>query len=408
MTHAGELLYQHRTALERAAHGARYAASAGAGALRSWMLLGGFLLSHVLTVVFIRTPLFARMTALLEKSTEKDVRLACERLDRDSVRAGTPPRRVAFRPSMYWAATHSLTGLVSALVAFVLAVGVVVSLTCPLWWWLLPPELAVSPGGYRVDSWPAALLTPVVGLVYLGLFVFCVPRLADWHALLARQILLDPDRGRLRTRIAEVTALRQTALEAHGLELRRIERDLHDGTQNRLVAVRMHLGLVERLLAEDPGRARELVAVAKGAADEALGELRSVVRSIYPPILADQGLAMALESLASRSAVYCSVEVAGLPRLPAAVETAAYFVATEALTNVVKHSAATRAHIAACEEGGVVGIRITDDGRGGADDHQGSGLSGIRQRVAAFEGRTRISSPPGGPTTIEVKLPCAF
>src|SRR5699024_4085233 len=146
-------------------------------------------------------------------------------------------------------------------------------------------------------SWPAALLTPLVALVYLALFVLCVPRMADGHALLAHKMLLGTNRGRLRTRIAEVTALRQTALEAHGLELRRIERDLHDGTQNRLVAVRMHLGLVERLLAEDPERARELVGVAKGAAEEALGELRGVVRSIYPPILADQGLATALSSL---------------------------------------------------------------------------------------------------------------
>lgn len=371
------------------------------------MLLFGFLLTHVLIVLLIGAPLLRRMTSLLERSVEKDARLARTHLQRGSDHGG-PHRRPDFWNSMGWAAVDSLVGLACALVAFVLAVGVLVSLTCPLWWWALPPEIAVSPGGYPVDSWPAALLTPVVGLVYLALFVLCVPRLADAHALLAHKMLLGTNSRRLRARIAEVTALRQTALEAHGLELRRIERDLHDGTQNRLVAVRMHLGLVERLLDEQPDRARELTAIAKDAAEEALGELRGVVRSIYPPILADQGLAMALASLASRSTVECSVDVSGLPRLPAAVETAAYFVVTEALTNVVKHSGAARAHVVAAEDCGEVGIRITDDGRGGADEQQGSGLSGICQRVAAFEGRTRISSPPGGPTTIEVKLPCAF
>lgn len=372
------------------------------------MLSGGFLLTHALVVLLVGAPLLERMKRLLEQSTEKDLRLAHAHLDRDSDHEGRPSHRVEFRASLCWMVAHSLVGLACALVVFVLAVGVVVSLTCPLWWWMLPPEIAVSPGGYPVDSWPAALLTPLVALVYLALFVVCVPRLADGHALLAHKMLLGTNRGRLRTRIAEVTALRQTALEAHGLELRRIERDLHDGTQNRLVAVRMHLGLVERLLAEDPERARELVGVAKGAAEEALGELRGVVRSIYPPILADQGLATALSSLASRSTVDCSVDASELPQLPAAVETAAYFVVTEALTNITKHSGASRAHVVVGEHGGEVGIEVTDDGQGGADEQQGSGLSGIRQRVAAFEGRTRIISPPGGPTTIEVKLPCAF
>lgn len=202
--------------------------------------------------------------------------------------------------------------------------------------------------------------------------------------------------------------MRQTALEAHGLELRRIERDLHDGTQNRLVAVRMQLGLVERLLAEDPDRSRELIAATKSAAEDALKELRNVVRSIYPPILADQGLATAVASLASRSAIPCTVDVRELPRLPAAVETAAYFVVTEALTNVAKHSGAASARVAIREHGGEVTVEVTDDGRGGADERGGGGLSGIRQRAAAFEGRTRITSPPEGPTTIEVRLPCAF
>ena len=404
----GEFLNLRKEALEQATRGSRYAVAAGGGALRAWLLLGGFLCTQVLVTLLVGAPLLKRLTALLEHNTERDVRLARAHLERRSGKDTTPPPRTEFWNSICWLAVNSLAGLACVLTVFVLAVGVAVSLSCPLWWWALPPGFAVSPGGYPVDSWPAALLTPLVGLAYLALFVFCVPRLATGHALLARRMLLGTDGGRLRTRIAEVTALRQMALEAHGMELRRIERDLHDGTQNRLVAVRMHLGLTERLLAEDPERSRELIATAKDAAEEALRELRGVVRSIYPPILADQGLAMAVTSLASRSAVPCTVDVAGLPRLPAAVETAAYFVVTEALTNVAKHSGAAGAHVAVREHDGEVAVEVTDDGRGGADESGGSGLSGIRQRVAAFEGRTRISSPPGGPTTIEVRLPCAF
>ncbi|WP_236743420.1 MULTISPECIES: sensor histidine kinase [Nocardiopsis] len=404
----GALLSRRRAVLERAARGTRYVAAAGAGTMRAWLLIGGFLFIQVLVILLVGAPLLRRMAALLERSTERDIRLADAHLGRDSGKSGTPPPRTEFWDSICWSAVNSLAGLACVLTAFVLTVGVAVSLTCPLWWWALPSEIAVSPGGYPVDSWPAALLTPFVGLAYLGLFVFCVPRLATGHALLARRMLTGTDSGRLRTRIAEVTALRQTALEAHGLELRRIERDLHDGTQNRLVAVRMHLGLIERLLTEEPERTRELITVAKDAAEDALRELRGVVRSIYPPILADQGLAMAVTSLASRSAVPCSVDVRGLPRLPAAVETVAYFVVTEALTNVVKHSGATGARVTVREHGGEIAVEVTDDGGGGANEHGGSGLSGIRQRVAAFEGRTRITSPPGGPTTIEVRLPCAF
>ncbi|MDE3722568.1 histidine kinase [Nocardiopsis sp. N85] len=410
MAHLGASLLGHRPTLERAAVGARYTLSAGVGALRSWLILGGFLFGQVPVILLVGAPLLRRMTALLERNTERDARAALAHLDRAAGKevTNTTALRFEFWRSLCWTAANCLLGLVGALTAFVLAVGVVVSLTCPLWWWALPPGIAVSPGGYPVDSWAAALWTPLVGLAYLGLFVFCVPRLATGHALALRRILLSGETGGLRTRIAEVTALRRVALEAHGLELRRIERDLHDGTQNRLVAVRMHLGLVERLLDEDPEHARRLITVAKGAAEEALKELRAVVRSIYPPILADQGLATAVTSLASRSAVPCAVEVERLSGLPAAVETAAYFVVTEALTNVAKHSGAASARVTIVGDGEELVVTVADDGRGGADEYRGSGLAGIRQRAAALEGRTRIESPPGGPTTIEVRLPCAF
>ncbi|MBB5999941.1 sensor histidine kinase [Streptomonospora salina] len=404
----GALLPDRGAAVSRAARSARYTVSTGVSSLHAWLLLSGFLFTQALVILLVGAPVLRRLAELLERSSERDVRLARAHLARDSEADGAAHARAEFWTAVRWSAVNSLAGLACTLPAFVLAVGVIVSLTCPLWWWMLPPSIAVSPGGYPVDSWPAALLTPLVGIAYLGLFVFCVPRLATGHALLALRMLTTPGKARLRTRIAEVTALRQTALEAHGLELRRIERDLHDGTQNRLVAVRMQLGLVERLLAEDPDRSRELIAATKSAAEDALKELRNVVRSIYPPILADQGLATAVASLASRSAIPCTVDVRELPRLPAAVETAAYFVVTEALTNVAKHSGAASARVAIREHGGEVTVEVTDDGRGGADERGGGGLSGIRQRAAAFEGRTRITSPPEGPTTIEVRLPCAF
>ncbi|MDQ3789189.1 MAG: histidine kinase, partial [Actinomycetota bacterium] len=185
---------------------------------------------------------------------------------------------------------------------------------------------------------------------------------------------------------------------------RRIERDLHDGTQNKLVAVAMHLGIAERALRRDPAAALPMVLKAQDAVSDALSGLRGVVRSIYPPVLSERGLDGAVAGLIASCGVPCSLTVTDLRRAPAAVESAAYFVVAEALTNVAKHSGATRCEVRLSARDHLT-LEVWDDGHGGADEEHGTGLSGIRRRVTAFDGTMTLDSPVGGPTTLRVTLP---
>lgn len=212
-----------------------------------------------------------------------------------------------------------------------------------------------------------------------------------------------------RERLAQVESSRTGVVEAQELELRRIERDLHDGAQARLVALNMQLGLAtQRLEGNDPEAARGLIEEARESTRTALRELRDLARGIYPPVLADRGLLPALESLAAATPLDVRIVGGGVTeRLPAATEGALYFVAAEALANVGKHApdaANVQIHLRRGEFDVV--LTFQDTGPGGADP-EGSGLTGIRQRVEALDGRLTITSPPGGPTTIRAELPCA-
>ena len=206
-------------------------------------------------------------------------------------------------------------------------------------------------------------------------------------------------------RVEELTQSRAGAVEAAESQLRRIERDLHDGAQARLVALGMNIGLAEQQLAKDPEKAQEHLAEAREAAGAALQELRDLARGIHPPILADRGLDAAIRALTTHTAVPVSVDVELADRPSAAVETAAYFVAAEGLANALKHARASRIDIAVHERGSAVVVRVLDDGRGGVSE--AGGLRGLRQRVEALDGSLRIASPDGGPTVIEAVLPCA-
>jgi signal transduction histidine kinase len=216
---------------------------------------------------------------------------------------------------------------------------------------------------------------------------------------------------RLSDRVDTLTHSRQAVVDSVEVERRRIERDLHDGPQQRLVAVAMDLGLARQRLDTDPAAAATLLERAHTGAKEAIVEMRRVARGIHPPVLTDRGLDAALSALAARSPVPVSVRV-DLPRRPAArLEAIAYFCVSEALTNVAKHARARSARVRVEErygpEGGVLVATVTDDGVGGADPSRGSGLAGLRDRVAAVDGRVLLSSPPGGPTVITVELPFA-
>ncbi|HZS25485.1 MAG TPA: sensor histidine kinase [Gaiellaceae bacterium] len=211
-------------------------------------------------------------------------------------------------------------------------------------------------------------------------------------------------RGAERIEVLETT--RAGAVDVQESELRRIERDLHDGAQARLVALGMSLGMAEQKLAADPGAAAELVAEARQGAQEALRELRDLARGIHPPVLADRGLGAAIAALADRNVLSVSVEDS-LDRRPAAtVETAAYFVAAEALTNAAKHARASRVDVRIARDGDTLVLEVEDDGVGGANA-AGSGLAGIRRRVEALDGTFRVRSPEGGPTVVRAELPCA-
>lgn len=319
----------------------------------------------------------------------------------------------ATRRDLGWVVYHGLTGLVAGLLALLLPLSVLNAAVVPLYWWAVPGDDPVQ-SPYPVTSWAGALGMLPLGLAWLVLTLVLVPLMAQGQAGLARRLLAPTKDARLSERVTELTATRAAALEAHGAELRRIERDLHDGTQNRLVGVIMHLGIAERALRRDPASALPLILRAQDQAADALGELRDVVRSIYPPVLAERGLDGALAALAARCAVPCTLHAGGLRRLPAALEAAAYYVVAESLTNTAKHSGAEHAEVTVTlrpppgpgDEETLV-IEVRDDGHGGADESAGSGLAGIRRRVAAFDGHTEVVSPAGGPTVVRAVIPCA-
>ncbi|WP_329245029.1 sensor histidine kinase [Streptomyces canus] len=272
--------------------------------------------------------------------------------------------------------------------------GALLALALPLW-----------PLGLVVDGvWAGALRRdPVV----LPLIV----KLADTEARWSTALLMPSPKARLARRVEELKETRADAIAAHEAELRRIERDLHDGAQANLVALSMRIGLAKRAYDRDPDAARRLLDDAQDQAEQALTELRQVVRGIHPPILTDRGLVGAVRALASSSGLTVGVEDGGLEagtRAPAAVEAAAYFVVAESLTNVAKYSGADRAEVRLARTRRGLTVRVRDEGRGGAEESAGSGLLGMRRRVAALDGTFDVTSPAGGPTVIDVELPCVW
>ncbi|MDX8055584.1 sensor domain-containing protein [Lentzea sp. BCCO 10_0798] len=301
-----------------------------------------------------------------------------------------------------WVVLHALFGTLFGAVAIGVFGALVQQPVAASLWWLVPGGMENS-FGLRVDSWAkAALSVPIA--IGLALVLTRLPRLAELDAKWARK-LLAPPKASLEKRLAEVVATRAAALQAHGAELRRIERNLHDGTQNKLVGVVMMLGIAERTLKQNPDNALQALLRAQDAAGDALEELRNVVRSIHPPVLDDLGLDGAIQALAARCPVPCVLQADHLGRLPAAVEAAAYFAVAEALTNVAKHSGARHAWVSLGINEDQLTVVVHDDGKGGADEKQGTGLEGIRGRVAALDGNAELSSPEGGPTVLTVVLP---
>jgi signal transduction histidine kinase len=208
--------------------------------------------------------------------------------------------------------------------------------------------------------------------------------------------------------VQELTDSRADAVDTASADLRRLERDLHDGAQARLVALGMSLRAAERLIPTSPEAAIALVVEARETSARALTELRELVRGVLPPVLADRGLADAVRALALDSPLAVETDIDLPGRLPAPVETACYFAVAEVLTNAAKHSGARDARIVMSHAGGALRIEVTDFGLGGADPAAGSGLAGVERRLATFDGIMAISSPVGGPTIVVLEVPCAL
>ncbi|HEX5450504.1 MAG TPA: histidine kinase, partial [Gaiellaceae bacterium] len=284
----------------------------------------------------------------------------------------------------------------------------------PIWVWLAS-GLSVGSAWWKVKV-TGGLAQHVGQSTILGLFLIGVWAAAGFGSFwpvypiaviaLLTGLRAAGRRDQSEARVETLTTSRAGAVEAAETQLRRIERDLHDGAQARLVALGMNLGLAEQQLTKDPEKAQEHLAEARAAATAALQELRDLARGIHPPILADRGLDAAIRALATHAAVPVAVDVELAERPPVGVETAAYFVASEGLANALKHAQATRIDIDVHAREDAIVVRVLDDGRGGASEADG-GLHGLRQRVEALDGSLRIASPEGGPTVIEAVLPCA-
>jgi signal transduction histidine kinase len=313
---------------------------------------------------------------------------------------------------LLWAICHWVLGTFGAVVGIGLWAAALEAMLAPALKALLPDTTSFDPAVLEFTRHNTAL-TWLAVLVGAGLAVvaYRLPRhLIAGQARLAGVLLVPGPRNQLTARVDELAASRASAVDSSAAELRRLERDLHDGAQMRLVAATMSIGMAADLLDRDPVNARALLEEARSTAGDALSELRDLVRGIHPPVLADRGLAGAVEALALASPVPVHLDVELDGRLPAAVESAAYFVVAELLTNAIRHSGAQRIGVGLRQSihngAPMVSITVSDDGRGGADPDRGTGLRGVQRRLSAFDGRLRIASPPGGPTTLDIELPC--
>jgi len=338
-----------------------------------------------------------------------------------------PPRHARLGDGPGWRAMAYLMLKLPAGLAECYAVGVfwvagLVDLTYPFWWLSfrnhspgvrLSPVPVITPfdwsgtgGHFRVTTFPGTFAAFGAGVAMLLAAPWVTRAVVAADRWLIRG-LLGP--GRLTQRLHDLEQTRALAVDDAAARLRRLERDLHDGAQIRLATLAMNLGMARKKLgdagdAPDLAAARELVGAAHGNAKDALVGLRELARGIHPPVL-DNGLTDALASLAATSAIPAELAVSVPVRPTPAIETIAYFCAAELLANAAKHSQANTIKIIITERAGLLALRVTDDGVGGADSSRGSGLSGLAQRVAVVDGRLDIASPPGGPTRITVELP---
>ncbi|MEW1578952.1 sensor domain-containing protein [Streptomyces microflavus] len=309
---------------------------------------------------------------------------------------------------LQWLLVDMTVGPVVAMLAAALLIYPVEGLVLAAGLWHVFRNDAYWYGFVPVDSQGTALAALALGVVILAIGLKAAEPLLRLHFLIARPLLAPTPEQTLAQRVDRLTETRHEAVDTAASELRRIERDLHDGAQARLVAMGMNLGTIEALIEKDPAQAKKMLAMARESSAEALAELRDLVRGIHPPVLAERGLGDAVKALALRLPVATEVTVELPGRAQASVESAAYFAVSEALTNAVKHAGGDRIWVDLHHGEGMLRISVTDNGGGGARIGSGSGLSGIERRLGTFDGVLAVSSPAGGPTMVTMELPCAL
>ncbi|MEU6174612.1 sensor histidine kinase [Streptantibioticus parmotrematis] len=301
---------------------------------------------------------------------------------------------------------HLLDGPLLALAGAVVLAGWAVAFAATsvyVWIWLVPLDWRVGHPGY--STWAAYVTTAGVALLYaMGWSSGALARVDTRTAT----VLLGPSREeQLVRRVEDLTESRANLVDAADVERRRIERDLHDGAQQRLVSLAVNLGLAKATLGDLPDDARRVIDEAHREAKEAIEELGHLVRGLHPAVLEDRGLDAALSGIAARAPLPVRVAV-DLPSRPSpTIEAVAYFVVSEALANVVKHAEASRAEVVVERFGAILLVVVSDDGVGGARPDDGTGLAGLAKRVASVDGTLSVNSPVGGPTVVTVELPCA-
>ncbi|GAA1387707.1 hypothetical protein GCM10009639_13080 [Kitasatospora putterlickiae] len=307
-----------------------------------------------------------------------------------------------WRDALWVVLNPALGGLLAATPPLLLAAGLYTfgHAVLPL------PAPDLGPARALLDGDPG--LTAVLGLALAAAGPALARPALRLHGRWTRVLLGPTERSRLARRVEQLTETRLEVTEAQAAELRRIERDLHDGAQARLVAVSLRLGAVTALIDSDPARAKTVVTETQENVAQALQELRDLVRGIHPPVLAERGLAEGLRALALDVPLRVDVRAELPGRAESPVESAVYYAVSEALTNAVKHAGARYAAVDLVHVDGLLRAEVTDDGRGGADPGRGTGLRGIQRRLAAFDGTLTLVSPPGGPTRLTMELPCAL
>ncbi|MEU1756571.1 sensor domain-containing protein [Micromonospora matsumotoense] len=305
---------------------------------------------------------------------------------------------------------NALVGFALGLLPLTLLVYSVEGLVLSTGLWMLMRESGVNfwYGFTALDSWPHVVLGALVSLVVLGIWAVAAPHVLAGHAHFARSLLGPSERSLITSRMQHLSATRSDVINIQATELRRIERDLHDGAQARLVAIGMKLGAANRQLRTNPDAAETLLVDARNATATALEELRCLIRGIHPPVLAERGLEDAIRAIALESPIEVEVTTDVPGRMAAPAESAVYFALSELLNNVVKHANADRVSIDLRHEDGLLRAVVIDNGQGGADASLGTGLRGIERRCATFDGTLVLSSPEGGPTVAILELPCAL